>query len=60
MKVIGINGKLSFALAQLEQLEEIFCMYTKAIEEMNANQIYQWDELYPDKSILAEDIRKRK
>lgn len=35
---------LIYTLAQLSQLEEIFTMYTKAIQEMNHNEIYQWDE----------------
>lgn len=49
---------LIFTLAQLSQLEEIFTMYTKAIQEMNHNEIYQWDELYPMKEDLEEDIKR--
>lgn len=49
---------LIFALAQLSQLEEIFTMYTKAIQEMNSNKIYQWDELYPMREDLEEDIKR--
>lgn len=54
-----MTDKLKFILAQANHLDEIFLLYTEAIKEMNANQIYQWDEMYPDKSILAEDIRKQ-
>lgn len=49
---------LIYTLAQLSQLEEIFTMYTKAIQEMNHNEIYQWDELYPMKEDLEEDIKR--
>ncbi len=49
---------LIFTLAQLSQLEEIFTMYTKAIQEMNDNKIYQWDELYPMREDLEEDIKR--
>lgn len=59
MNKTGIMNKLIFTSAQPHQLEEIFVMYTKAIQEMNANKIYQWDERYPDKEILAEDISKQ-
>lgn len=52
-------NKLVFTLAQPNQLEEIFTMYTNAIQKMNSNKIYQWDERYPDKEILAEDISKQ-
>lgn len=51
--------QLYFTLAQQDQLDEIFHIYTKAIKEMDTNQIYQWDEVYPDKSVLAEDIKKQ-
>ena len=33
-------------------------MYTAAITAMEKNGIHQWDEIYPDKQILSEDIEK--
>ncbi|WP_294354093.1 GNAT family N-acetyltransferase [uncultured Clostridium sp.] len=50
---------LKFQLAKKSDLDKIFEMYTDAIKEMEKNNIHQWDELYPDKEILEEDIEKQ-
>lgn len=50
---------LKFQLAKKSNLDKIFEMYTDAIKEMEKNNINQWDELYPDKEILEEDIEKQ-
>ena len=52
-------GILNFMLADASQLEEIYQIFIVAIEEMNKNNIPQWDELYPDKEILQNDIQKK-
>lgn len=49
---------LEFRKAQFSDLDEVFDMFTAAIAEMERNGIHQWDELYPDRQILAEDIEK--
>lgn len=49
---------LIYLSAREEQLESIFAMYESAIKDMIDNHIYQWDEIYPDKDILREDILK--
>ncbi|NLK95435.1 MAG: GNAT family N-acetyltransferase [Clostridiales bacterium] len=50
--------ELKFLLAQMEDLDSVFSMFTDAIKEMNKNNIDQWDNIYPDKNILKEDISK--
>jgi len=45
--------------AQLEDLNIIVEVFRNAINEMNDNNIPQWDEIYPTSEILKEDILKR-
>lgn len=47
---------MEFRLAENNDLDRVFNIYSKAIEEMDKHNINQWDELYPDKEILQEDI----
>ena len=49
---------MEYSKAQLNQLEEIFSVYSNAIKAMDNDNIPQWDEIYPDKAILEEDITK--
>ncbi len=49
---------LSFKKAAVSELEDIFDIYRAAIANMNANGIPQWDELYPTKEIIGEDIER--
>ena len=51
--------KLEYYKAQLNQLDEIYSLYSNAINTMETAGIHQWDEIYPDKQILAEDIEKQ-
>lgn len=48
-----------FTLAKDENLNEVFNIFIDAIKEMDTNNINQWDNLYPDKNTLKEDISKR-
>ncbi|NCC67273.1 MAG: GNAT family N-acetyltransferase [Clostridia bacterium] len=50
--------KPEFRKAQSADLDRVFDMFTAVIAEMERNGIHQWDELYPDRQILAEDIEK--
>ena len=50
--------QIEYRIAGMEDLEEIFTLVTGAIHTMNEQGIFQWDELYPDKTILREDIAK--
>ena len=49
---------MNYCKATLNQLDEIFLLYTNAIKTMDSQGIPQWDEIYPDKLILEEDIKK--
>lgn len=42
--------------AKIESLPRIVSIYKNAVQAMNDNNIFQWDELYPDVSILKKDI----
>lgn len=48
-----------FRQAQENELEEIYHIFVLAIESMIQHNIFQWDELYPDKEILKQDIKKK-
>ncbi|MBM7868722.1 ribosomal protein S18 acetylase RimI-like enzyme [Clostridium pascui] len=45
--------------AELEDLNIIVDIFRNAINEMNNNNIDQWDEVYPTSEILKEDILKK-
>lgn len=49
---------MKYSKADISQLDQIFSVYQKAIITMEKNNIHQWDDIYPDKAILAEDIDK--
>ncbi|MBV7275885.1 GNAT family N-acetyltransferase [Clostridium sp. PL3] len=51
--------KIKFNVAEEKDLQEIFSIFSAAIEEMNKHNIPQWDEVYPDKYILQNDIKKK-
>ena len=51
--------ELQFRLAQTQDLHAIHEMFQKAIEEMEKHKIYQWDEAYPSKNDLQDDIAKQ-
>ena len=48
---------VQFRKARIEDIDAIVFMYQKAIETMIEHKIYQWDEIYPERSILTEDIQ---
>lgn len=45
-------------ITDLARLDDIFAVYSAAISAMENDGIFQWDDVYPDKEILAEDIAK--
>lgn len=47
-----------FKQAEHEELDRIAEIFQAATEYMNQNGILQWDEIYPDKEILSQDIIK--
>ena len=49
---------MEYSKANINQLDEIFSLYSNAIITMEKADIHQWDEVYPNKEVLAEDIAK--
>ena len=49
---------MNYSKADINDLEEIYSLYQNAIIAMEKDNIHQWDEIYPDKDILKEDITK--
>ena len=52
------NALLKFRRAKNEDTEEIVQLYKNAIAKMDAQKINQWDEIYPDRATLEDDIKK--
>lgn len=50
--------QLSFHKALLNDLDEINLMYKTVIVDMISNGILQWDEIYPDRETIRQDIIK--
>jgi GNAT superfamily N-acetyltransferase len=46
-------------LVRIEDINVIDKMFKKAIENMIKNNILQWDEIYPNRNILENDIIKK-
>lgn len=40
-------------------LDSVYQVFSNAIDEMNRRNIPQWDETYPDKKILSDDISRK-
>ena len=49
---------MNYSKANKNQIEEVYSVFSAAIENMEKQGIHQWDEIYPDKAILEEDIAK--
>ena len=51
--------RLVYRAAEERDIQAILDMFAAAIYDMNSNGIPQWDEIYPDREVLEEDIRKK-
>ena len=49
---------MQYSKAKENQIEEIFAIFSAAIKHMEEQGIHQWDQIYPDRQIIAEDISK--
>ena len=49
---------MKYCKATIDDLENVFSVYSNAIIAMENDNIHQWDNIYPDKQILSEDISK--
>ena len=56
MEYTSLN--LKFRKAKEDDFDSVFQVFVDAIAEMNRKNISQWDELYPDREILKDDISK--
>lgn len=49
---------MNYSKATIDQLDEVFSVFTNAIINMENQGIHQWDDIYPDKATIADDITK--
>lgn len=47
---------MTFRKAQLSDLDELFTLYQLAISDMQQKGIDQWDELYPNREVIENDV----
>lgn len=52
-------NSIKFVTAQKSDADKIFCIYRDATENMNNQKIFQWDEIYPDKQTIYNDISNK-
>lgn len=50
--------KILYRVATVSDLNEIFLLVCNAIKRMEADDIYQWDSIYPTKEDFDSDIKK--
>ena len=53
-----IIDDIRYRLGRYEDMEAITALIQEAIKEMERNNIYQWDEIYPTAEDFEEDIKK--
>ncbi len=53
-----MKDEMTIRKADIKDLEAVFSVFQRAIDVMNKNGIPQWDDIYPDKGVLREDIFK--
>lgn len=49
-------NKIKFRSAQAKDIDNVFVVFADAIKQMESVGIFQWDEVYPDRGILINDI----
>lgn len=52
-------GFIRFRLAEQNDVNNVFSVYNDAIKKMKSQNIYQWDDIYPNKQIVFDDISKQ-
>ena len=50
---------LIYSKANINQTEEVFSIFSAAINHMEEEGIHQWDSIYPDKTVITEDIVRK-
>lgn len=51
--------EITYQEATLNELDEVTQLFVLATQEMEKNEIHQWDEIYPTRSELERDIMNR-
>lgn len=49
---------MEFSVADPSELDEIFAVYQAAIRRLDEQGIFQWDERYPSRAVIQEDIAR--
>ena len=49
---------MEYRLAQKSDIDDVFTLIKAAIVQMEADGIYQWDDIYPTKEDFINDIEK--
>jgi len=52
-----MNNEIAVRKANIKDINTVLDMFKNAINVMNANGIFQWDDIYPNKDILNKDIQ---
>lgn len=50
--------EISYRVATIDDLDDIFQLVENAIKQMEKEDIHQWDNIYPTKEDFSNDIRK--
>ena len=45
-----------YSKANQNQIDDVFSVFSNAIVNMEKQNIHQWDDIYPDKAIISDDI----
>lgn len=48
-----------FSLAKIEDIDGITLLFENAIDSMNKQGFFQWDEVYPNREVILADIESR-
>lgn len=51
--------KINYRLADVKDIDEITEIISLAVKEMEKDNIYQWDEVYPTRTDFLGDIEKK-
>ncbi len=51
--------KIKYRLADVKDIDEITEIISLAVKEMEKDNIYQWDEVYPTRTDFLGDIEKK-
>lgn len=49
---------MEFSVASISDLDEVFAVYQAAIRHLDEQGIFQWDERYPSRAVIQEDIAR--